>query len=114
MKFAVFILIAATASIQAQEIMRHATTPPKVIHKVEPEYTKEAQDAKVEGVVVVTALVGTDGKASDIKVRKGLGSGLDEKAVECLQGWKFSPGMKDGELVPVMVTVEINFRLLNR
>jgi protein TonB len=48
---------------------------------------------------------------SEIKVVRGLGSGLDEKAVECLQQWRFTPAMRNGEPVPEKASVEINFRI---
>jgi TonB family protein len=48
-------------------------------------YTKQALDAKIEGSVTLYAVIGTDGVPSDISVINGLGSGLDEKAVECFQ-----------------------------
>jgi outer membrane biosynthesis protein TonB len=38
--------------------------------------------------------------------------GLDEKAIEAVQQWRFKPGYKDGRPVPVMANVEVNFRLL--
>ena len=53
-----------------------------------------------------------DGLAHDINGIKSLGSGLDEKAVEAVQKWKFAPGPKDGEAVPVRASIEINFKLL--
>jgi protein TonB len=53
-----------------------------------------------------------DGKASDIKVVRSLGLGLDEKAIEAVEKWKFKPGMKNGVPVAVMATIEVNFRLL--
>ncbi len=58
--------------------------------------------------VIVTA----DGRASIVKVQKSLGLGLDEKAIEAVGAWKFSPGKKDGKPVPVEASIEVNFRLL--
>ncbi len=64
------------------------TSGPKVIHAARPEYTAEAKDAKLEGAVILTVVVGVDGVPSDMKVLRGLGKGLDEKAVECVAKWR--------------------------
>jgi protein TonB len=109
MRLAVVLLIAAVGLIQPQEISH--TTSPKVIHKVEPEYTKEALAAKIEGVVNLLFVIETDGTPSNIEVLRGLGKGLDEKAVECLQQWRFSPATNHGEPVSAKATVEMNFRM---
>ena len=74
---------------------------PKVIHRVAPEYTPEALEAKLEGSVNLSAMIGTDGVPSDIKVTKSLGKGLDQKAVECFKKWRFSPATRNGEPTPV-------------
>jgi len=47
-----------------------------------------------------------------MKVVRGLGLGLDEKALQAISQWKFRPGAKDGQPVAVMATIEVNFRLL--
>jgi TonB family protein len=86
--------------------------PPVLLRKVEPEYTEEARAAKYQGTVLVYIEVGPDGQAHNMKVIRGLGLGLDEKAIESLNGWKFRPGMKDGQPVTVQATIEVNFRLL--
>lgn len=78
MKFAALCLIAAAVVLQPQEISQ--TTPPRVIRKVQPEYTKESRKAKLEGTVVLSALVGVDGRPSDIQLVRRLDKGLDEKA----------------------------------
>jgi periplasmic protein TonB len=108
MRLAVLCLITAI-SLYSQEISH--TTDLRVIHKVEPEYTKEALDAKIEGTAILSSMIGTDGVASDIKLVRGLGKGLDEKAVECLRQWRFAPATKFGEPVSTKATIEINFRL---
>jgi protein TonB len=108
MKLAILLLI-AVVSLRSQEISH--TTPPKLIHKVEPQYTKEALDAKLEGTVALDAVIGIDGIPSDIEVVRGLGKGLDEKAIEALRQWRFSPGSSHGEPIPVKARIEINFRI---
>ena len=84
---------------------------PKVIHYVDPKYTKEARKAHLQGVVVLSVVVGADGVPREIKVRRSLGMGLDEEAIKALNKWRYRPSMKDGQPVAVMITVEMNFRL---
>lgn len=85
---------------------------PTVIFKVDPEYSEEARKAKYSGAVMLTIVVDTEGHAKDIHVSKSLGMGLDEKAIEAVEKWKFKPGMKAGQAVAVRATIEVNFRLL--
>ncbi len=85
---------------------------PSVIFKVDPEYSEEARKAKYSGAVMLAIVVDTEGKARDIHVVKSLGMGLDEKAIEAVEKWKFKPGMKGGQAVAVKATIEVNFRLL--
>jgi protein TonB len=87
-------------------------TPPAVIFKVDPEYSEEARKAKYSGTVMLAVIVDTDGHARDIHVVKSLGMGLDEKAIEAVEKWKFKPGMTGGQAVNVRATIEVNFRLL--
>ncbi len=85
---------------------------PAVLFKVDPEYSEEARKAKYSGTVLLSVVVDKSGKAQDIRVVKSLGMGLDEKAIEAVQKWKFKPGVKGGEAVAVRATIEVNFRLL--
>lgn len=85
---------------------------PRLTYKVEPEYSEEARKAKYQGTVVLAIEVWPDGRAHNIRVVRSLGLGLDEKAVQAVQNWKFVPGKKDGFPVKVRANVEVNFRLL--
>jgi protein TonB len=85
---------------------------PALIFKVEPEYSEEARKAKFQGTVVLYVVVDERGQPRDIKIVRPLGLGLDEKAIEAVQKWRFKAGVKDGKPVPVAATVEVNFRLL--
>jgi TonB family protein len=85
---------------------------PALIFKVEPEYSEEARKAKYQGTVVLYVEVDSAGKARNLRVVKSLGLGLDEKAIEAVNKWKFRPGFKDGKPVTVAATIEVNFRLL--
>ncbi len=84
---------------------------PKVISRVEPEFSEEARKNKYQGVVILRLIIGTDGKPHDISVQRTLGMGLDEKAIEAVKQWRFEPGTKDGQPVPVEVSMEVSFRL---
>jgi TonB family protein len=88
-------------------------TLPKVISEVKPQYTPEALQARIEGRVVMTAVVRTDGTPGDIAITTSLDTeyGLDKQAVTALSQWRFEPGLKDGKHVPVRVDIEMRFRL---
>jgi TonB family protein len=87
-------------------------TAPTLVFKVEPEYSEEARKAKYQGTVVLYVVVDEKGLPRDIKVVRPLGLGLDEKAVEAVEKWRFRPGYLNGKAVQVAATVEVNFRLL--
>lgn len=86
-------------------------TAPRTLYDPEPEYSEEARKARYQGTVVLRIVVGPDGRAHDVHIQRSLGMGLDEKAIETIQKWRFEPSRKDGQAVAVMVDVEINFRL---
>lgn len=85
---------------------------PTLVFKVEPEYSEEARKAKYQGTVVLYVVVDEKGNPRDLKVVRALGLGLDQKAIEAVQKWRFKPGLKDGKPVPVAAQIEVNFRLL--
>src|SRR5579862_7926178 len=87
-------------------------TAPIVLTKKDPEYSEEARKAKYQGTVLLSIEVSPSGVASNIKVVRSLGLGLDEKAIDAVKQWKFKPGYKDGKPVTVAATIEVNFRLL--
>ncbi len=84
---------------------------PTPLHKVDAQYSQEAREAGYEGTVVLAFEVWEDGRAHNIRVLRGLGMGLDEKAVEALLQWEFSPGQKDGKPVRVATKMEFSFEL---
>jgi periplasmic protein TonB len=78
----------------------------------EAEFSDEARRAKYQGVVMIAMIVDANGNPENPRVVRSLGMGLDEKALEAVRKYKFKPAMKDGKTpVPVMITVEVNFRL---
>jgi TonB family protein len=86
-------------------------TPPKTTYAPDPEYSEEARKAKYEGSVVLWLVVSAGGLPQKIRVQRSLGMGLDEEAVKAVKQWRFQPATKDGQPVPVMINVQVNFRL---
>ena len=77
-----------------------------------PVYTDEARQVKVQGIVTLRVLVGMDGKAAQIRVVRGVGYGLDERAIETVRGWKFKAAHDAaGRNVSAWVIIETVFRL---
>jgi periplasmic protein TonB len=93
-------------------LYKPAAVQPACAYCPYPTYTDEARHGKVQGAVTLQVLVGADGWAQDIRIVKGIGFGLDERAVETVRGWKFIPA-RDGSkrAVAAWVTVEAVFRL---
>jgi len=78
----------------------------------EAEFSDEARRAKYQGVCLISLIVDAQGNPQSPHVVRPLGMGLDEKALEAVRKYKFKPALKDGRTpVPVMITIEVNFRL---
>jgi periplasmic protein TonB len=110
---AAILALALTLPVIAQDhhIGEPGLTAPRLIYRVEPQYTEEARSAKLAGTVILKIVVDEQGNAENIEVTKSLDEGLDQKAVEAVRAWRFAPGTKDGEPVRVVASVEVNFRL---
>jgi TonB family protein len=89
-------------------------TQPSLIYRSEPEYSAEATRARVQATVSLSVTVGEDGKAHNVKVEQGAGFGLDEKAIEAMDKWRFNPGTHDGHPAGVPANIEMNFDILAR
>jgi TonB family protein len=91
---------------------RDGVTPPKLVQRIDPDYSEEARKAKWQGFVKLAVEVWPDGRPHNIRVLQALGMGLDEKAIEAVSQWRFIPGKRNGSAVKTIATVEVNFRLL--
>jgi TonB family protein len=111
MRLVFLLLMAAVAALQPGNLHLPNTSLPTIVHQVGPKYTKEGTEAKLQGAAILAATIRIDGTPSEIKVFQGLGKGLDEKAVECFQQWRFKPGARDGKPGPMRVLLEIDFCL---
>jgi TonB family protein len=90
-----------------------AVSAPRLLTQVTPRYTGEALRNKIQGTVVLEAVITTDGCASQIRVVRSLDrGGLDDQAVAALQQWRFEPGrLAGGEAVNVLVTILMDFTI---
>jgi TonB family protein len=88
-------------------------TLPQVLREVKPAYTADAMRAKVQGSVWLECIVMPDGSVGEVKVTRSLDPifGLDQEAIKAAKMWKFRPGMRQGEPVPVIITIELTFTL---
>ncbi|MEW5982293.1 MAG: TonB family protein [Acidobacteriota bacterium] len=84
--------------------------PPTKIVDVRAAYPEDAKNAGVQGVVIIEAVIGTDGKVSQARVLRSIPM-LDQAALDAVQQWQFTPTMLNGMLVPVVMTVTVNFTL---
>jgi len=84
---------------------------PRAIYFPDPEFSEEARKAKYQGSVVLSAIIGPDGRPHNLRVVRSLGMGLDEKATEAVTRWRFEPARKGSQPVAVEVNIEVAFRL---
>jgi periplasmic protein TonB len=86
---------------------------PIVLREVKPQYTADAMRAKIQGIVIVECVVMPDGTVAEAQVVKSLDPtfGLDQEAIKAAKMWRFVPGKKQGQPVPVLITIELTFNL---
>ena len=86
-------------------------TPPVKLVFPQPRYTEEARQARIQGTVILQAVIDREGGVGEVQVIKGLPLGLDQSAIDTVQGWKFKPALKGDEPVAVYLNLMINFSL---
>ena len=84
---------------------------PMNLNQVEPEYSDEGRLRNINGTVMLSAVVITDGTIDQIRITKGLGFGLDQKAIEAARKSAFLPAVKNGEFVRTFIQLEMNFNI---
>ena len=83
---------------------------PTQVNKVAPVYPAIAQSARVQGIVILEATIGVDGKVIDAKVLRSVPL-LDQAAVDAVRQWEYTPTLLNGAPVPVIMTVTVTFNL---
>jgi hypothetical protein len=97
-------------------ILRQNTVDQKarLLTSFEPDSNDFAQNAGVAGMALYHTVIGPDGKPGEIAVARPIGFGLDESAVASIRKAKFSPAVKDGKPVPVMLDLVVQFRIFSK
>ena len=85
--------------------------PPEKIHYPQPGYTEAARMARIQGVVLLQAILDPQGNLTQLEVIKGLPMGLTESALETVAQWKYKPAMRDGVPVAVYLHLAVNFSI---
>jgi protein TonB len=88
-----------------------SVSAPVVIYQVDPEFSEEARKAKFSGNVEVYLIVDQNGNPSHVRVVRGVGMGLDEKAVDAVRQYKFKPAMQNGKALAVDLYIDVNFQI---
>lgn len=86
---------------------------PRLLQEVKPNYTADAMRAKIQGVVTLEAVVLADGSVGNVSIIRSLDPtfGLDQEAIKTVRKWRFAPGTRFGQAVPVLVEIEMTFTL---
>jgi protein TonB len=95
--------------VPPMEIERE-TERPELVGHVKPEYTPEAREKQVVGVVVVKIVIDREGCVRNAHVRKSLPYGLNESALAAVKSWSFHPATVDGKPVEVYYWLTVNFQ----
>ena len=98
-------------TVQADASTLHGVVPPSILHHVAPELPEGFGGNIPEGFVELEARIGEDGRAYDIQVARSLRPDLDERAVEALRQWRFSPGMMDGKPIKSTMKFQLKFKM---
>jgi TonB family protein len=89
-------------------------TKAKLLTNFEPSSNEYAQTNGVAGMALYHAVIGTDGKPGEIAVARPIGFGLDENAVAAIRNARFEPAIKNGQPVPVMLDLVVQFRIYSK
>lgn len=86
-------------------------TAPQKLSSPQPQYTEEARKARIQGVVIVQAVINCHGLVEDVTILKSLDPGLDRNCVDAISRWRFEPATQNGKPVSVYYNLTVNFRL---
>lgn len=102
---------ASNGSASKAETVGGSVKAPVLVKSAAAHFTSAARKARLEGACTFSLIVDRNGMPQDIQITKSLDTGLDQNAIDAINQYRFKPGMKEGEPVPVMLHVEIRFNL---
>ena len=104
------LIVAGGLTAQPPQQPPPAGQPPQKTRDVRPTYPPIAQSARVQGIVIIEATIGPDGRVKDAKILRSIPL-LDQAALDAVKQWTFTPTLLNGVPVPVIMTVTVNFTL---
>jgi TonB family protein len=96
-------------ALQEPTETQKGTRKARATYRIWPEYPEDARAAKVEGTVLLSAMIGTDGSMQDVQVTKSVFPSVDASAVAAVRQWRFEPALKDGQPVSTRLSIELVF-----
>jgi TonB family protein len=93
------------------EAKSDGVSPPACVYCPDPKYSSLARDLKIQGTAVFDVVISGEGRAVQIHPHKLIGYALDEEAFNVIKKWKFKAARKDGVPVPMIIPIEVTFRL---
>jgi protein TonB len=87
---------------------------PTLIRRVEPAYPPMAVSARLQGVVILEAIVDEEGTVKEVKVLRSVNTLLDREALTAVRQWRYAPVVLNGTRVPFVLTVSLSFSLVDR
>jgi protein TonB len=90
---------------------RAEVDPPVPVRTVPPEFPTEMRQKNVSGIVTINCLIDPKGNVQELKVVKSTNLAFEEPAMDALRKWKFKPAQRDGNVIPVRVTIPIKFSI---
>jgi periplasmic protein TonB len=85
--------------------------PPELSKRVEPQYPEAARKARVDGIVILDAVIAATGEVEEVRVIRSAGRLLDDAAATALRKWFYRPATLNGRAVRVLLTVTVEFRI---
>jgi TonB family protein len=85
---------------------------PKLLSHRPPQYDEDSRRSRIQGHVLLYAIINQNGAPSLLRVYHSLTPALDLQAIKAVQQWRFTPAMKDGQPIAIAVTIDVDFRLI--